>query len=1061
MFLQKLFIYILAIGALFSQTPTGTVAGSVNDASGARIPGATVRLINVATKDTRTTTSSASGDYLFPSVPTGNYVLEAESQGFKTERRSGLKLDVNQNARVDFTLQLGQTTEVMQVTSDAPLVDTRDVQLGGTVDTQRVQDLPLNGRNVYDLTALMPGVTNVSTSLTGNNDANNMNVNGNRARDNNFFLDGAANNSLFRNGGNQAPNPDAVEEFHLITSNFDAEYGRLPGSVMNVVTRSGTNALHGTLFDFMRNDAVNARNFFQSSVTPLHWNQFGGTVGGPIRHDKTFFFASYQGFRDRTSRYLNSIVVPSAAERTGDFSALAAAKRPNDPLTGQPFPNGIIPAGRLDPVAQNLISKFVPLPNNPDGTFSTSAAAPINDDQGMLRVDHQFSPMNRLSGTLFVDRSTTILPFGTGSQIPNYANSSNDYSQNNVVLSDSWSISPTLLNEIRASYVLNDYRQTPQIQTSLNDLGSNLVLGAQPPQMPQIFITGYFQSGNFTLNDMPQRTEMVADTLSWIRGNHSIKMGGSFQWNQFREQGNWLGEGQIRFTGSFTKDGFADFLLGSANSFRQNSGLNRNFRSINTGLFVQDNWKATRKLTLNLGLRWEVDPPYSSAGDALATFAFGAQSQRFPTAPTGLLFPGDPGIPSGVAPTSWHGFGPRVGFAYDVFGNGKTAIRAGYGIYYATAMENLTSNLQNQPFIVDITLNATTSLVDPWGSVKTVSPYPYTLSTTHPIFTYPITANYLGENFGMPYVQQYNFTVQQQIKPSMVLQVAYVGNSSRKLYLQRDANAPIWSPGATTGNLASRRPYLPSVYGGIYEMESGANANYNSMQVTFTRRFARHFSLLASYTWSKSIDLLSDDATGVSNVAFTDSNNLSRDRAVSDFNTPHLFSLSWVWEAPEFHHLGTLGRNVLGGWKLDGLMTARSGQPLNIVSGVDSNADGNNNDRPNLTGDPHLSGDRPKAAVIAQYFNTAAFTALPAGQLYGSLGRNALYGPSAMNWNVAAFKEFHIGDRARVDFRTDFFNIFNQVNLGNPNLTRSSASFGRITSAGAPRILQFGLKFLF
>ncbi|MBV9085477.1 MAG: TonB-dependent receptor, partial [Acidobacteriaceae bacterium] len=999
---------------------------------------------------------------LFPSVPPGNYVLTAEASGFTTERRSGVTLDVNQNARVDFSLQVGQANQVVQVTSDAPLVDTRDVQLGGTVDRQRVQDLPLNGRNVYDLTTLMPGVTNVTTNLTGTNDANNMNVNGNRVRDNNFFLDGAANNSLFRNGGNQAPNPDAVDEFHLITSNFDAEYGRLPGSVMNVVTRSGGNSFHGTVFDFLRNDSVNARNFFQSSVTPLHWNQFGGTLGGPIRHDKTFFFVSYQGFRERTSNYLNSIVLPSAAERGGDFSALPSSKWPVDPTNGnKAFSNGKIPSNRLDPVAQKLLSTFVPLPNNPDGTYSTSAPAPVNDDQGMLRIDHQLTPLNRLSGTLFIDRSDTLQPFASTTQVPNYAVTTTTYAQNNIVLSDQWSITPTLLNEIRAGYTLNRYANNSLIKTSWSDLGSQVVLGAEPPRPPQIFITGYFQAGTFGDDTMPQRTEMLADTFTWIRGSHSIKAGGLYQWNQFRETGNWLGAGQVRFTGSFTKDGFADFLLGDANSFRQNNGLNRDFKSINTGLFVQDNWKMTQRLTLNLGLRWEVDPPYTSKNDALATFRFGAKSQRFPTAPTGLLFPGDPGIPRAVAPTSWTDFGPRIGFAYDVFGNGRTAVRAGYGIYYATGMANLTSNLQNQPFIVDVTLNATTSLVNPWASVKATSPYPYTLNTANPVFTYPVTANYLGENFASPYVEQYNFTVQQQIGGTMDLQVAYVGNSSRKLFLQRDANAPVYAPGATTANINNRRPYLPGLYGGIYELETGSNANYNSLQVTFTRRLAHGFSLLANYTFSKSIDTLSDDPTSISNVSLVNSNNAALDRAVSNFNTPHVFSFSWVWQTPSWNRIGWMGNEVFGGWKLAGLMTARSGQPLNILSGVDTNVDGNNNDRPNLVGDPYLSSDRARAAVISQYFNTAAFARLPAGQLYGTLGRNAIYGPKAVNWNVSAFKDFAIAERAHIEFRTDFFNIFNEVNLNNPNLTVGTANFGRITSAAAPRILQFGLKLRF
>lgn len=1061
LYLRLVTAMLLIAAAAFGQSTTGTIGGTVTDSSGAVVPGATVRIVNVATQETRTAIVGGTGDYLFPSVTVGEYTLSAESGGFKTERRTGIKIDVNQNARVDFTLQVGQASEVVQVAGEVPQVDTRDVQLGGTIDSQRVQDLPLNGRNVYDLTVLMPGVVNVSTSLTGNNDANNMNVNGNRVRDNNFFLDGAANNSLFRNGGNQAPNPDAVQEFHLITSNFDAEYGRLPGSVMNVVTRSGTNAFHGTMFDFLRNDAVNARNFFQSTVTPLHWNQYGGTVGGPIRRDRTFFFASYQGFRESTNNFLNNVVLPSAAQRSGDFSALPSAKWPIDPLTKQAFPNGIIPASRLDPVAQRLLSTLIPLPNNADGTYSTSAPAPVNDDQGMLKIDHQLTAMNRLSGTLFIDRSTTLQPFASTTQVPNYATSTTSYSQNNIVVTDDWTLTPNLLNEVRGSYSLNNYSNNSLINTSWGDLGSQLVLGAQPPRPPQIFITGYFQAGTYGDDNMPQRSEMLADTVSWVKGGHSIKAGGMFQWNQFREYGNWLGAGQVRFTGSFTKNGFADFLLGDANSFRQNSGLDRNFRAYNAGLFIQDNWKITRKLTLNLGLRWELDPPYTSANDALATFQFNAQSQRFPTAPKGLLFAGDPGVPAGIAPTILSNFGPRVGFAYDVFGNGRTAVRAGYGVYYATGMANLTSNLQSQPFIADITLNATTSLVNPWASVGVASPYPYTVSTTNPVFVTPISANYLGEGFHTPYVEQYNFTVQQQIAGSMDLQMAYVGNSSRHLFLQRDANAPVYAPTATTANLASRRPYLPSAFGGIYELETAANANYNSLQVTFTRRFARRFSLLANYTFSKSIDILSDDPTSISAVSFVDSNNFALDRSVSSFNTPHVASLSWVYETPSFRRFGWAGRNVVGGWKLDGLMTARSGQPVNIVSGTDTNVDGVATDRPNLVGNPSISGDRARGAEISQFFNTAAFALPASGQLWGNLGRNALYGPAAVNWNVSAFKEVQLHERLRLAFRTDFFNVFNQVNLGNPNATLSSANFGRITSAGPPRILQFALKLLF
>jgi hypothetical protein len=342
------------------------------------------------------------------------------------------------------------------------------------------------------------------------------------------------------------------------------------------------------------------------------------------------------------------------------------------------------------------------------------------------------------------------------------------------------------------------------------------------------------------------------------------------------------------------------------------------------------------------------------------------------------------------------------------------------------------------------------------------SPFPYTLSASNPAFVRPVTANYLGENFGTPYVQQYNFTVQQQIGHTMSLQVGYVGNASRKLYAQRDANTPLYIPGSSTSsNVNSRRQYLPGTFGAIYELELGANASCNSLQTTFTRRLARGFSLLANYTWSRSIDILSDDPTSISAVGFVNSNNLALDRAVSSFNVPHVFSASWVWEAPRVTRWGWLGREVLSGWQLDGIMTARAGQPLNVTSGSDTNFDGNTNDRPNLVGNPVLSGDRPRSQLIAQYFNTAAFATVSAGQLYGNAGRNILQGPAAVNWDISAFKIFPVTEHQAVQFRADIFNVFNQVNFSNPNTTFSSGNFGKITAAASPRVFQFALKYVF
>lgn len=1065
---MRLLVYLLSallgglvsVGPLCSQSTNASLAGQITDSTGASIPGARVRVRNTGTGIATEVTTPNEGLFNFPALSVGEYELSVEASGFQRYSQTGIVLDVNRNARVNVVLQPGSTTESVTVTSDAPLVNTRDSQIGGVVDTQRVNDLPLNGRNVYDLVSILPGVTSVSASTVADNNGTTMNVNGSRARMSTFYLDGGFNNDLWRNSGNVAPNPDAVDQFRLLTSNFSAEFGRSPGAVVNVVTRGGTNEFHGSVFEYLRNGNLNARHFFQPMVAPLRQNQYGASVGGPVFRNRTFFFASWQGLKIRNLAFVNSGLTPTAAERLGDFSALPINLRPNDPDTRQPFSNGIIPRERLDPVALNIL-KLVPLPNQPDGRLEATASSRNDEDQGVARIDHQFNDSHKLYGTLFLVRGLTNDPFNSGTQIPDYAVLDIDYKQNNIVVSEDWIVSPTVLNQFRFNLSQRITAQAAPNRTSWSDFGSHLVLGAEPPRLPQIFVTGRWQMGTFGDSQFNQKAWNFSDAVSITRGVHSLKAGFWGLLSHYDETGNWLGAGQVRFQPQFTGNVLADFLLGRAASFRQNNGNDRHFGANAWHFFVQDDWQLSRRLTLNLGLRYELNMPLVSDTDQLTTFRPNVQSQRVRNAPLGLLFPGDPGVPRATIPTDKNDFAPRVGFAYDVFGNGRTAVRAGYGVYYAVGFANWVSNLQGQPFIRDVTLFGTTNLVDPWATQPGGSPFPYTFNPAHATFSLPVTANFMSPDFRTPYVQQYSFSVEQQVNSNLALTAAYVGNSSRKLGVQSDYNAPLFGPGATAANINQRRPYLPGAFAQIAQLESGANANYNSLQLTASQRFSRGFTVLANYTFGKSIDDVSSEVTSATSVAVTDSRNRRLDRGPSDFDTRHVFNTSWVYQTPLLRNWGP-ARYVLGDWQVNGTLRLQSGSAINVTSGRDTNLDGNNNDRPSLIGNPYLPTDRSRSELIARYFDRTAFLT-PSDGNNGNVGRNILYGPGSRTLNVSLFKNIPITEQLRLQFRGEFFNFPNWVNLGNPNTNTNanSPNAGRILSAGAARQVQFALKLLF
>jgi Carboxypeptidase regulatory-like domain len=1070
-----------------AQTTTGSIYGTILDPSNAILPGAVITVTNVATGEVNAATSDSSGNYSFPIVLPGDYTASAQRTGFGTETQVGLRVDSNQNVHVNFTLSIGSTVSSVTVTAATTMVDTSESQLGYTVDQQRITDLPLNGRSAYSLVQITPGVTDYAAGSTlGDVAGTTFSANGMRTTYNTYYLDGSFDETTYREGGNIIPDPDGLQEFRLLTSNFDAEFGHSPGAVVNLITRSGTDQFHGLLFEYLRNNIFNAKSYFDDTVTPLKQNQFGGTFGGPILRKKMFGFFSYEGLRIDTPTVVtaSSIITPTAAEAGGNLSALPMSQWPKE-ANGTYYScngvRGVICPDLLDPVAGNLL-KTVPLSNPASGhPAQQNQATDSAEDQYLGRVDYHLTK-HALEAMYFTSKGTGSSPTAGGNDILAFSGVSDFNRQINGVLSDTWTISPTVINSVRAIYMLNhNILGNIFSGNDLPALGSLAPEGSTFTTQPQVTITGYWDmgSGSSGVDNQTQQALGILDTFYWTHGNHNVKLGGNFLWNKYAETGGYAGSAQIGFTGSTTGSVLGDFLLGFANSWRQNAGVFHRLHAADPGLFVQDNWKISPRLTLNLGVRWEVYAPFVGQNN-LGTFKPYVQSKRFPTAPLGLLSAGDPGVPDGIVPTQWHEFSPRVGFAYDVFGKGTTALRGAFGVFDAANMEGFAANLEQQPFLLDLTINKTPNLVCPFGgSVPRcpagtpvgTDPFPYTVNLQNPTFTSGATSTGMAPNAGsVPYVYEYNLTLQQEWGSHWSTQLAYVGNQARRAYILRDQNSPVYSPGASisTAGLNGRRPYEPEpetfVFGAISELAPSSNSNYNSLQLSLERRLSHGFSLLASYVWSKTLSDVDSDPASASGTSLVNQNNVHYDYGKSVIDKPQSFVASYIWQLPMVARWGFLGREVLSGWQVNGITTLSTGTPFNVVSGTDTNLDGNSGDRPNVVGNPIIPGGQSRQAKIAGYFNTSAFAPVPAGVPYGNAQRDLLIGPGYVDTDFSAFKAFTfpLFDRQNtLQIRGEMFNLFNNVNLSSPTATFTSGNFGKITGTNASRVTQFSLRYSF
>jgi hypothetical protein len=1059
---------LLAFSVLNAQLTTSTILGNVTDPSGAAVAAAQVTATNAGTHFNRTVHSNTQGEYRMEFMPVGSYTVEITAPGFKKFSQSGVVLAVNVDARVNAPLQIGQSTEVVDVTGDAPQIDTTDAQIGRSVDNAEITDLPIVNRNVYTLLTLTAGIDSSANSIVLGYPEQRTMINGGvdgGAGSVNYYLDGGTNMTGLRNTGNIAPNPDAVEEFRVITNNYDAEFVRFAGGVINILTKSGTNDIHGSLFEFLRNTDLNANTWGASTKPPLHRNQFGGSVGGPIKKDKTFFFGTYSGLRQITTTFVNSAVVPTAAERSGNFSG--DAKLPVDPLSSAPFPNNTIPVSRFDPTAVNIIGKSIPLPNSSGNVYQGQIPSPYDTNEFLAKVDHLLTANQRISVSYFeTSGRNVVLPTGN---MP-WSTEQFTWRQQNANASDTWTLTPNMVNQAWLSYTRNFGGRLNIPQESLASFGSAYSVQGTP-SLPQITVSGYFTLGQSIAGPVAGTNYYSArDVLSWTWHRHTFKFGGEIALDKDIQQTLLNNYGVFSFTGAktantkagsaYSGNGFADFLLGLPVTMNQDAPVTAEDNFWYAGAFIQDDFRVNSRLTLNVGLRYDLQTPPTDQHDREDTFIAGQVSKVLTGVPVGMLFPGDPGVTRGTVEAKKLNLAPRLGFAIDPFGDGKTSIRGGAGLFWGSVSGNEWNSTSNyQPFAVREQFNNVASLTNPYGLLPGGDPFPYSYNPQHPEFIYPAGIWGISPDFKWPYSYQLNFSVQRQITKDFSMTAAYVGTMSFRLPFATDINYPYYAAGATTGNVNNRRPIDTGTLSSIYLVKSVMNADYNALQITAERRMGKHFGLKGFYTYSKAIEdaQLQNNTT---NGAVEDFRNTSLDRGLTDYDRKHNFVTSLIWNSNYFDHQSALVRNILGGWQVSAIVTLQSGTPFTVTTGTDNNLDGNTNDRPNLIANPVLSSSRSRAAVAAEWFNTAAF-AVPAAGTDGNAARDVLIGPGNKDVDMGLFRNFKLRERMTLQVRAEGTNMLNLVSLNAPTATLSSSLFGQIRTANAMRQVQMGLRLTF
>ena len=1050
---------------------TGAISGTVKDESGAVLPGVTVEATSTATNAARTATTGGDGYYTIQLVQPGAYTVKATLSGFSSLSRSGVKVNVSETSLVNFGLKVGGKSETVDVTGEAPLIETANATLGIVIDEKKIVDLPLNGRNFTQLGTLIPGVLAPPAGLGGQNgDATpggfgnltgGFNVNGQRNQSNNFLMDGATNNDTFNTGYVLRPPPDAIQEFKILTHSYSAEYGRNSGSVVNVVTKSGSNSWKGSVWEFNRGDKFQAYNYFaprtrvnpQTSLTEiapkpkLKQNQFGGALGGPIKADKLFAFGFYEGYRN-TKGTTQNLLVPTAAQRSGNFAGGAAII---DPTTGAAFPGNVIPANRISPIATKLLTDFMPLPNSGTNRYIVSPDVVDTRNQAGGRLDYRMSSKHSALGRFLWSKTRVATP-----KVQQPADALAIAKLMDIMVSDTYMFSPNAINQARFS--VNKIDAQPAVTSGLTNSAYGInVPNTNPlaPGLPSIAISGFPTLGD-PQQPFVQRNNDVyqfTDDFSWLQGKHSMKFG-----LDLRQEHMFIAfinrpNGDFTFSSAITGNALADFLIGAPAQFRRTTqqgiqdGKGRSYSA-----FAQDEFRVSNRFTLNLGLRYEVATPFKEAGNRIVTIDPTRQSTVQPLAPKGLLYPGDAGIPDGGYQTDKNNIAPRLSFTWDPSGKGRTSVRGAWGIFYDTVAgqgDLFQAGVLAPPFTPLLELNATRA-----NPFLTFANPLSTVAGGPSLFPPSLTIIGWGPTFKTPSAMHYNLTVQQQIGDNLGLEVGYVGSRGKNMPMFAEIN-PIVGATRLYPAFALLRPTIPE-----------AQSWFNSLQASLRMRPWHGVNFLASYTLGHAVDHVSGlniggDARPVLPLALGDEASLkamlAQEKGDALFDARHRFVFSFGADLPKLADKSPVVRNVIGGWQLNGIFQIQTGFPFTVTDPVLALSGLTN--RPNMTCDPNANAPH----TVDKWFDTSCFTRRPAASTAGlsSQPRNAARGPGFNRTDLSIFKNINFAKNKQVQLRIEGFNVFNQVRWGQPVNNSSAANFGAITSSDDGRIIQFGAKFSF